>query len=299
MVTPQTPKGEGLLLKCRFLPFRGASGGEKVKIIRCSMDNVLNKQEISVDTKDRIKSFFIQYASQFRQEDQGYNEHIKLKQHHTAGVVKEISQLAEMLGFSREEIAFTEVIAWLHDIGRFEQYDTYSTFADAESENHAEIALRVIDKYNLLVDFSQDQIRIIKATILNHNQKQVPEREPEIIDFYSRLLRDADKLDIWQVMLRTNIFHTIKNEILPDTYSVPEKLLSYFKKHQTIPLVEVESFYDSILFRLSWVFDLNFECTLNQFKERKLTQKFLEKLPFSEDLEEIESSINNYKLELI
>lgn len=249
---------------------------------------------ISGEIQGRIKSFFIQYASSFRKEDPVYNEHIKLKQQHTTGVVREISLLSKALGFNKDQIAFAEVIAWLHDIGRFEQYDTYATFADAESENHAEIALRVIKKHNLLKGFSQDQIRIVECTILNHNQKQIPAGEPELVDFYSRLLRDADKLDIWRVMLRTNIFHTIKTDTLPDDYEVPKKLLTYFEKHQTIPLDEVDTFYDSILFRLSWLFDLNFINTLKEFKRRNIAGQFLNKLPYSRSLTEINESIDNY-----
>lgn len=258
------------------------------------MKEFSNRSSISTDILKHVKTFFIQYASSFRKEDPVYNDHIKLKQHHTAGVVKEISQLALLLGFNKDEIAFAEVIAWLHDIGRFEQYNTYATFADAESENHAKIALRVIEKNNLLKGFSSDQVQIVERTILNHNQKQIPNDELEQVDFYSRLLRDADKLDIWRVMLQTNIFHTIKNEKLPDNYHVSDRLLSYFREHQTIPLDEVDSFYDSILFRLSWVFDLNFDCALEQFQERNLTKKFLEKLPLSERLQVIERSINSY-----
>lgn len=252
------------------------------------------RPKISVDALNRIKSFFIKYASAFRKEDPVYNQHIQLKQNHTAGVVREISALSVALGLNSEETAFAEVIAWLHDIGRFEQFDTYATFADAESENHAEIALRVIEKNNLLLEFSESQIQIIERTIVNHNVKKIPDGEPDLVDFYSRLLRDADKLDIWRVMLKTNIFHTIKNEILPDSYQVPKKLLSYFERHQIIPLNEVDSFYDSILFRLSWVFDLNFIATIGQFEERELTRKFLDKLPSSKELSDIEKWIGLY-----
>ncbi len=253
----------------------------------------ITRAKISTDISKRIEEFFIQYASSFRKDDI-YNRHIKLKQHHTAGVVREISQLSESFGFNSEQSAFTEVIAWLHDIGRFEQFDTYTTFADDESENHAEIALRVIKKYNLLHGFSADQVQIIGRTILNHNKKQIPDGETEAVDFYSRLLRDADKLDIWRVMLQTNIFHTIKTEQLPIKYKVPERLLSYFLNHHTIPLSEVDSFYDSVLFRLSWVFDLNFKYSIDQFTQRGILEKFLKKLPFSERLYEIEKGVEMY-----
>lgn len=241
-----------------------------------------------------IKQFFVQYATSFRKSDPVYNDHIKLKQHHTARVVKEISLLASLMGFNDEQIAFVEALAWLHDIGRFEQYDIYATFSDAESENHAEMALRVIDNNRMLDKFSDEQAHILRRAILNHNLKQIPRGETEMADFYSRLLRDADKLDIWRVSLEINIFHKIKSETFPDSYAVPGKLLGYFIEQQTIPLQEVDSFYDSILFRLSWVFDLNFNCTLEQFKARDLLHKFLKKLPNSEDLDKIETSVMAY-----
>ena len=258
------------------------------------MEEAATRPRIPADVLSRIKSFFIKYASAFRKDDPVYNQHILLKQNHTAGVVREISQLSAALGLNPEETAFAEVIAWLHDIGRFEQFDTYATFADAESENHAEIALRIIEKNNLLLEFSASQIQIIERTIVNHNLKKLPDREPELVGFYSRLLRDADKLDIWRVMLKTNIFHTIKNELLPNFYPIPKKLLSYFEMHQIIPLDEVDTFYDSILFRLSWVFDLNFKATIEQFEDRDLTRKFLSKLPLSKELSDIEKWIGLY-----
>jgi hypothetical protein len=258
------------------------------------MKHVITKPAIAGEKRDRIKSFFVQYASSFRKEDPVYNEHIKLKQNHTARVVREISKLASSLRLNSKQIAFVEVIAWLHDIGRFEQFDTYGTYEDAQSENHAEMAHRVIEEYHLLQDFTREQKLIIQSAIQNHNQKDIPKEESETINFYSRLLRDADKLDIWRVSLETNIFHKIKTETFPAEYIVPYKLVNFFERHQTIPLSEVDTFYDSVLFRLSWVFDLNFNSSLKQFQQRKIADLLLQKLPYSDDLRAIKVCVDRY-----
>lgn len=252
-------------------------------------------QSIRIELLNEIKGSFREYAGSFRlSDDAGYNKHMELKQFHTEKVVEEIRELGKSIQMNQKQLAFVEVIAWLHDIGRFEQYDKYRTFSDAESENHAEMALRIIEELSLLKDFKNEQVDIICKSILNHNIPKVEQGETAEIDFYSRVLRDADKLDIWRVVIEMNIFHKIKNEKMPESYSVPDNLMSYFEDSKTIPLTKVNSYYDSILFRLSWVYDLNFEYTLIEFSKREMARKFLSKLPDSSKLDKILNQVNSY-----
>jgi hypothetical protein len=245
-----------------------------------------------------IKEAFRQYTQSFHKSgNEGYNRHMEIKQLHTARVCEEITSIGYSLGFDAGQLAFAQVIAWLHDIGRFEQFDKYGTFADAESENHAEIALRVIENKCLLKDFDPTTRKVIYRSILNHNVPQIPDNYPNAIDFYSRLLRDADKLDIWRIALEMNIFNTIKTEPLPAEYTVPEKLVACFTEGKIITLDKVESLYDSVLFRLSWVYDLNFRYTIEQVIERKIVRKLLAKLPPSVKLDFIESRVNSFMID--
>ncbi len=253
--------------------------------------------EIDPEAARVVKTRFGEYANRFRKSgDDFYNRHMELKQYHTERVVDEILLLGSSLGMNTTQLAFLEIIAWLHDIGRFEQYHRYGTFADAESENHASIALRVIEQEDLLKACTQEQAAIIYRAILNHNLPRVPANEMPAADFYSRVLRDADKLDIWRVAIEVNIFHRIKTEKFPETYDVPDNLFAYFEKGITIPLAEVKSFYDSILFRLSWVYDLNFSYTLSEFRKRHLGEKFISKIPHSPKLDEIEALLGQFRL---
>ena len=219
---------------------------------------------------------------------------MELKQFHTSKVCREINDIGASLGMSRNALNFAEIIAWLHDIGRFEQYHRYGTFSDAESENHAETGVRVIGQLQLLHDLPADLQEIIFQAILNHNLPNVPENIPENVDFYSRLLRDADKIDIWRVALEINIFHTIRNEKLPDHYDVPEKLFDLFRQHSIITIDQLSSFYDSILFRVSWIYDINFPRTFEIIRERKILENLLKKLPSSDTLKEIGNLANSY-----
>jgi hypothetical protein len=260
-------------------------------------DNSYSLLQISIPRiqAEKVKETFYQYASSFNKKgDPLYNEHMEVKLKHTSQVCLEINSIGQSLGMSDEQLAFIEVIAWLHDIGRFEQFDIYGTFADAESENHSEIALRVIENKGILRSFNQQNKEVIFRSILNHNIPQVPVEEPGIIQFYSRILRDADKLDIWRISIEMNIFHKIKTESLPDIYEVPYFLLECFKLDKTIHLDQVQSFYDSILFRLSWIYDLNFTHSIEQVLERKIAEKLVAKIPQSASLEAISKRITRY-----
>jgi hypothetical protein len=252
-------------------------------------------EKIEIDFCKELKRSFIAYAGSFRKAGNTvYNQHMELKQYHTARVCEEITSLGRSIGMDQQELAFAEVIAWLHDIGRFEQFDRYGTFADAQSENHSEIALRLIDSMQLLRGLTGKQVNIIKTAILNHNLPVIPEDQTPAINFYSRMLRDADKLDIWWVAIENNIFHTIRDEAFPVYYAVPDTLWYYFDRKKIIPLNEINSYYDSILFRLSWVFDLNFDYSLIEFKKRDIAGRLLEKLPVSDRILEIKSRLEQF-----
>ena len=251
--------------------------------------------QVSESFSQWISHFFTAYtASYYKKDDFTFNRHVELKQIHIKNVCAEIRGICNSLGMNKRQLAFAEIIARLHDIGRFEQFERYRTFSDADSENHSEMTLQIIEEYNLLKDLMPEMQQIILQAILNHNQPVVPDNEPPLIDFYSRLLRDADKLDIWRIVVGTNIFHSIHTEPLPDTYEVPDEMLECFKKNSIVTIDMVDSFYDIVLFRLSWVFDINFSYTLNSACERNVFGQLLAKLPSSEKLDKIVQIIGRY-----
>ena len=242
-----------------------------------------------------IRAIFDSYSLPYRQHsDPDYRAHILLKYEHIERVCQEMSGISRYFNMSEEEQAFTQSIALLHDIGRFEQFDTYGTYADAQSENHAAMAIRIIKETGLADEFDEIQFHLLERAILNHNLPVLDQHEDVQCRFYSGMMRDSDKLDIWRVTLQYNIFHTIKSEDFPSTYKVPEKLLTCFREQRIIPLTQVDSFYDSILFRLSWVYDLNFPYTLQEFNQREICPKLLAKLPPSSELENITMLVNDY-----
>jgi response regulator RpfG family c-di-GMP phosphodiesterase len=80
-----------------------------------------------------IKNWFTQYVRLFKNGDETDQRNIILKEDHTFRVCNEILNIGKKLGLNDDELRLAEIIALLHDVGRFEQYTVYKTFSDRQS----------------------------------------------------------------------------------------------------------------------------------------------------------------------
>ena len=188
--------------------------------------------QISISEKSLadLKHWFTNYVHTFQYSESEKQQNIDLKEDHTLRVCKEISYIGKRLGLNDNQLRLAEIIALLHDIGRFEQYARYSTFRDRRSENHAELGIKIIEKFDLLESLDNNTLKsIIVCAIKYHNRHSLPLKESEICLFYSKLIRDADKLDIWKVVI-DNYYAQEENRNgtleldLPDTPGISEEV---------------------------------------------------------------------------
>jgi putative nucleotidyltransferase with HDIG domain len=237
---------------------------------------------------------FLCYLDSFSVEEDGIRDHFQIKKNHTYRVVHEIKSIALQSRLSGRETELARIIALFHDIGRFEQFMRYRTFNDDISENHSEIAIRVLREQHFLSAFEDKTVRIITAAIENHNVPILPEISDPGISLFSRLLRDADKLDIWSLTLDQNVVFTIRNEKEPDEYRVPEKILSRIREGRVVLLQFAESMNDFRLLRLSWIFDMNFPATFSNIEKKGTIDKILARIPEFPEKNEISVILHNY-----
>ncbi len=108
-----------------------------------------------------LKNWFANYVHTFQYNEPEKQQNIDLKEDHTLRVCKEISNIGNQLGLNNDQLRLAEIIALLHDIGRFEQYARYDTFRDSSSENHAELGIRIIEKFGLFKSFDNTIKNII------------------------------------------------------------------------------------------------------------------------------------------
>lgn len=115
-----------------------------------------------------IKKWFELYVCQFCTENESFNEAICLKVKHTKRVASEIIELTRSLNLSETQSYMAEIIAMLHDIGRFEQYAKYQTYSDDKSEDHARLGVNIIKRTGVISKFTLTEQNIITDAIMHH-----------------------------------------------------------------------------------------------------------------------------------
>jgi putative nucleotidyltransferase with HDIG domain len=249
---------------------------------------------IPVPSFSSLNRAFLQYIRSLPVERDHVREHFRIKQDHTYRVISNIKIIAERSGLSAAETELARIIALFHDIGRFEQFNRYGTFDDDCSENHAAIAIKVLQQQHFLSAFDKETKDIIIGSIENHNIPFLPEIKDAGVLLFSRLLRDADKLDIWRITLDQNVAFTILSEVEPDTYQVPESILSCIREGRVVLLKFAHAMNDFRLLRLSWVVDMNFPATFSIIEKKGYINKILDKMPGFAEKHEISDILHRY-----
>ncbi len=255
--------------------------------------------------RDQIRyfqSWFNDYVSNFYSngQDQEKDWAIRLKEEHSQKVRQEIILISHGLNLPEQDIYIAEVLGLFHDIGRFYQYQRYGTFRDDLSENHAELGVKILVDTHILNDLPEEEKDIIKNGILYHNLRKLPEDEdPRCLLFY-RLLRDADKLDIWRVII--NYYykeqeHNHKSVLelgLPDTPGYSDRSLDNLYSGRTSSSSAIKNLNDFKLLQISWVYDINFYPTFQEIKKRKYIEEIVSTLPETEELKKVLKIVENY-----
>jgi putative nucleotidyltransferase with HDIG domain len=155
------------------------------------------------DTLESLARWFRSYRGGFAPEDPRRGRVIDLKAEHCAMVREESRGIAESLGMGREDVLLAEAAGLLHDVGRFHQVARFGTFADFASVNHARLGVRVLHAEGVLRRFDGETRRTILIAIENHNKPGIPAGVKGRALAHSRLVRDADKLDIYRMLTDT------------------------------------------------------------------------------------------------
>ncbi len=243
-----------------------------------------------------VKDWFSRYVRSFYTPDPVLQPSLLLKEQHSRRVSNLILAIGGKLGLSDQGLRVAEVMGLLHDIGRFEQVTRYGTFVDRKSENHAELGLRVLEQEQVLATVADAPRQLIRKAISYHNRLAIPDGESEACLFYSRLLRDADKLDI--LALFSVYYHASPEERstaveldLPDEPGVSKEVLEDLQQGKAVVIGHLKVLNDFKLLQLGWVSDINFAPTLAILYERGYLRKIRDSLPASQAIDHIYSRI--------
>ncbi|MBN1429960.1 MAG: HD domain-containing protein [Anaerolineae bacterium] len=251
---------------------------------------------MSENSLSKLKDWFTNYAHTFQYSEPDLQQNIDLKEEHTLRVCKEIIHIGKQLDLNDDELRLAEIIALLHDVGRFEQYARYKTFLDSKSENHAELGVKILGELGILEILENNTKDIILKAIQYHNRSALPQGIQGPCLFYAKLIRDADKLDIWKVV--TDYYYrkdSRKNGAielgLPDTPGFSKEVYCALLNKNIVSIEHVRNLNDFKLLQIGWIFDINFQPTLDCIKSRGYLQMIRDVLPASKDIDDILDNI--------
>jgi hypothetical protein len=231
-----------------------------------------------------LNARFRDYIERFSSSDAVVQENLDLKAEHTYKVREEILDIGRSLGLGDEDLRVAEVIALLHDIGRFEQYSCYRTFADHKSEDHGALGVRVIQGEGLVDGLDVEEADIILWTVGAHNRADLPEDADGRCVFFLKLLRDADKVDILRVVTEyyqnPGIGRKRSLELgLSDDNRVSDNVYDALMSGRVARMKDLETLNDFKLLQIGWVYDLNFPRAFQLVLERDYLPKIRRALP--------------------
>ena len=201
---------------------------------------------------DDEKKFFDSFVKK-------YNLNIKelsQKVNHTYRVANFSKEIAIDLNLNENEINNAYISGLFHDLGRFPQFSEFKTFRDEKSFDHGDKSYEILKKYNY-------QNNLVLDAVKYHNKLTIPLDLNEIKKLQCEIVRDADKLDIMNYNW----------EIGKIDYKITDDILKYFETQKMIPNEAVKNRVDGILRQLAFIYDINFNVTLDKIANLKVIRK--------------------------
>ena len=263
------------------------------------MKKISLKEGVSAQEFLSFYRWFKTYVKRFYQDKSNEEQEIiALKEKHTLRVCREIVLIGKSLGLDLPQLFLAKTIALFHDVGRFEQYEKYGTFRDAHSENHALLSVKTLKREKILQNLSSNTQEIIYNAIMYHNVRLLPKELSPEMEFYSKLIRDADKLDVLYVLvmhyerpLSSN--STIELD-LPEGEGYSMAIINDILNNRISDLKLMQCKNDMKLMLLSWLFDINFLPTLKEIRKRGYVEKIISCLPQTEDIQKVKRHLEKY-----
>ena len=166
--------------------------------------------------------------------------------------------------------------------------------------NHCLLGLEVLRRRKVLEELDSKEKELIEKAIEYHGTKELPgDLDGECL-LFSKLIRDADKIDVLYVMTeyyrqyRDNP-EEFKLELeLPDEPWYSADVVEDVLEGRRIDYGRLKTLNDIKLCQLAWVYDVNFSAALRRIVERGLLEKIFDFLPATEDIDKVRARIFEY-----
>lgn len=238
---------------------------------------------------EKGKQFFEEYTKKFiKTRDFYISDNLQLKRDHSLRVAKLAAYIAKKLDLDEQECKMAEFIGLMHDLGRFQQFEKYQSFDDLKTEDHAALSVSVLKSEAFFEELPEAEQQIIIQAIEMHNKLTITSKEKPVI-LLSQILRDADKLDLWELTVsylkRDGSFGLPSISFnLPKTPGINEAVIKGILSGKPVSKKDLQSVNDFKLFLMAMVFDLNFKASFQLLNQKQLITKIYDTLPKRDDV---------------
>lgn len=225
------------------------------------------------------ENIFLDYAGRYDRS----NGKIELKIVHTLAVADVMGRLTEALRLTGRQRRLAHLCAVFHDIGRFEQVRRYDTFLDHLSVDHAELGCEVLEQEGFLRELPEKEQRMVLTAIRNHNRFQIEEGLDEETLLLCKLIRDADKCDIFRVFACEDMVDTMgetEEQVAQET--ITDVVYDSIFEHRCVKKEMRKTGLDKWVSFLAFFFDLYFRESIRILAENRYYRQPFERVTFSD-----------------
>lgn len=222
----------------------------------------------------RVMKVFEQYVKKFDMN----NNNIKSKYFHSLKVMELSSDIATTIGlFNEEEIVVIEIIALFHEIANFNNVAN-KNLGEEDLDDFALKSVEILFNEGLLRKITDDTKYddIIKLAIFASDKNGLPSSINAKDAAYCKILRDANKLDRFRMILNYPIIDT-RIEGFPSSM-----VYDRFKQFKVIDKKLSENNSDDVIITLSEVFNLNYRYSYAILKRNDYIDKIIGSLKFND-----------------
>ena len=186
-----------------------------------------------------------------------------------------------------------------HDIGRFEQFTKYKTFKDDDSVYHGSLGVDVLKSEGFLSNLSSEIQEIVFDAVYNHGLIRIKEIKNSNSTKFCKLVRDADKIDIFRIVAKYYQSSGPRNIALEyglkDSPIISDSVMQKFRNKALIEKEELNTLNDFKTMQLAWIFDINFPLTRKVIFESKYLDIILGSISNVEQREMLSKIISSFK----
>ena len=246
--------------------------------------------------------WFGQYVNCYRDAEGILPAALELKYRHSLRVAENARLIARGIGLVSPEINLAEGCGLLHDIGRFAQYKCYGSFSDAVTVDHGRAGRQTLEDEGLPGMIGAADWISMACAVEYHNRKtaEIPVDHPDDAERLLRLIRDADKLDIMDLVLESVARDGFRDlpDMLPHIHvsrELTSAVIEEVNKTKTVATGSLSTVADFLVMLASWFYDLNYPPARSLAVSRKIIERLELELPDTRAVRELLNDIKkNY-----